>query len=118
MLEWLKTPSGAYNLTFIIAIVGWIVAGFGIFAGFHLNKVRAVQAQPRTLTREQREAFITAAANAPTGSVRVLALVSDPEAYAHAKELTGLFRTGGYNSIFVPLNNPDYMAPGIRLTVS
>ena len=44
MLEWLKTPSGAYNLTLIIALLGWLLTGVGIVAGFHLNKVRAMRA--------------------------------------------------------------------------
>lgn len=44
MLEWLKTPSGAYNLTFIVALFGWLVTGAGIVAGFHLNKVRTMKA--------------------------------------------------------------------------
>jgi len=47
MLEWLKTPSGAYNLTLIVAVIAWLIAGIGIFAGFHLNKVRTIEAEAK-----------------------------------------------------------------------
>ena len=58
MLEWLKTPSGAYNLTFIVAIIGWLIAGCGVFAGFHLNKVRAIEAQQKARKAEADRAAI------------------------------------------------------------
>lgn len=44
-MEWLKTPSGAYNLTLILAILGWIITGIAIFAGFNHYKVRAAESQ-------------------------------------------------------------------------
>ena len=52
MLEFLKTPAGAYNLTFILAIFGWLVSGVGIFAGFHLTKVRGVEAEAKARKTE------------------------------------------------------------------
>ena len=52
MFEWLKTPSGAYNLTLIVAIVAWVITGIGIFAGFHLNKMRTIDAQEKAKRSE------------------------------------------------------------------
>ncbi len=52
MLEFLKTPAGAYNLTFILAILGWLVSGVGIFAGFHLTKVRAIESEEKARQAE------------------------------------------------------------------
>ena len=58
MFEWLKTASGAYNLTLIVAVVAWLISGAGIFAGFHLNKTRAIEAQHRTAKAESESAAI------------------------------------------------------------
>lgn len=52
MLEWLKTPAGAYNFTFIVAIIAWIIAGVGVFGSFHLNKVRTIEAQQKAKRAE------------------------------------------------------------------
>jgi hypothetical protein len=52
MLEFLKTSAGAYNLTFILAILGWLITGVGIFAGFHLTKVRAVESDAKARKAE------------------------------------------------------------------
>ena len=60
MLEWLKTPSGAYNLTLIIAIIVWLVGGAAIYAGFHLNKVRLIDSQRKTREAEEDKARIKA----------------------------------------------------------
>jgi hypothetical protein len=60
MLEWLKTPSGAYNLTLIIAIVAWLGAGVAIYAGFHLNKVRTIESQRKARESEEDKARIKA----------------------------------------------------------
>jgi hypothetical protein len=60
MLEWLKSPSGAYNLTLILTTVAWLLAGVGIFAGFHLNKVRTMDAQAKTAQAEADRQSIAA----------------------------------------------------------
>jgi hypothetical protein len=52
MLEWLKTSSGAYNLQFIIAIIGWLIAGAALIAGFHLNKVKTIEAEAKARKAE------------------------------------------------------------------
>jgi len=59
MFEWLKTASGAYNLTLIVAVVAWLISGAGIFAGFHLNKTRAIDAQHRTAKAESESVAIS-----------------------------------------------------------
>lgn len=56
MLEFLKTSSGVYNLSFIITLIGWLIAGVGIFVGFHLNKVRASESQEKArIAIEERD---------------------------------------------------------------
>ena len=60
MLEWLKTPSGAYNLTLIIAIIAWLGAGVAIYAGFHLNKVRTIESQRKARESEEDKIRIKA----------------------------------------------------------
>ena len=52
MLEWLKTSSGAYNLQFIIAIIAWLIGGAALIAGFHLNKVKTIEAEAKTKRAE------------------------------------------------------------------
>ena len=58
MLDWLKTSSGAYNLTFIVALVGWAIGGIGLIAGFHLNKLKTVEAETKAKTAETDRATI------------------------------------------------------------
>ena len=52
MLDALKTPSGAYNLTLIISGIIWLLSGIGIFAGFNVNRVKAIEAQQKTQNAE------------------------------------------------------------------
>ena len=52
MLEWLKTTSGAYNLQFLIAIIAWVIGGAGLVAGFHLNKVKTIEAEAKAMKAE------------------------------------------------------------------
>jgi hypothetical protein len=56
MLEWLKTSSGAYNLTFIVALTSWLVGGIGLIAGFHLNKIKTVEAELKAKSAESQRA--------------------------------------------------------------
>ena len=58
MLEWLRTPSGAYNLVQIFAIAAWLVSGIGIIAGFHLNKIRELDARAKATQAEIERATI------------------------------------------------------------
>ena len=52
MLDWLKTTSGAYNLTFIVAMISWLIGGIGLVAGFHLNKVKTLEAEAKARAAE------------------------------------------------------------------
>jgi hypothetical protein len=52
MLEFLKTSTGVYNLSFIIALIGWGVTGIGIVVGFHLNKVKSIEAEDKARNSE------------------------------------------------------------------
>jgi hypothetical protein len=52
MLDALKTPTGAYNLTLIVSGIIWILSGIGIFAGFNMNRVKAIDAQAKTAEAE------------------------------------------------------------------
>jgi hypothetical protein len=58
MLEWLKTTSGAYNLTFIVAMISWLVGGVGLVAGFHLNKVKTIEVEAKAKKAESDRAAI------------------------------------------------------------
>ncbi len=60
MLEWLKTSSGAYNLSLIVAVVAWLVTGIGILTGFHLNKVKTLEAQGKATKAEKERAAVAA----------------------------------------------------------
>lgn len=135
MLEFLKTPAGAYNLTFILAIMGWLLSGVGIFAGFHLTKVRAIDSQEktkvaieernrfqsqleatskeleetkaktlthddilsyRTVTSDQRRAFIDATKDLPKGRLFVIAVMGDTESYKYAEAINEMLFAAGY----------------------
>jgi hypothetical protein len=72
MLEWLKTSSGAYNFTFIVAMISWLVGGIGLVAGFHLNKVKTVEAEAKARKAETDRTEIAAkleTANAKTAEL-------------------------------------------------
>ena len=58
MLEWLKTTSGAYNFTFIIAMISWLIGGIGLVAGFHLNKVKTIETEAKAKAAEADRATI------------------------------------------------------------
>lgn len=56
MFEWIRTPSGAYWLTLGLAVVGWLIAGVGIFAGFHYYRIKAADAERQTREAEEARA--------------------------------------------------------------
>ena len=58
MLDWLKTTSGAYNLTFIVAMISWLIGGIGLVAGFHLNKVKTLEAEAKAKAAETDRAIM------------------------------------------------------------
>ena len=72
MLDWLKTSSGAYNLQFIIAMIGWLIGGAALIAGFHLNKVKTIEAEAKARKAETDRTEIAAkleTANAKTAEL-------------------------------------------------
>ena len=61
MLEALKTPAGAYNLSLIFSIIIWLISGFGICVGIHQNRVDATAAdQAKAETNRRIEEAETA----------------------------------------------------------
>jgi hypothetical protein len=53
MFEWLKSTSGSYNLTLIISIIAWLIAGIGIIAGFNHYKIKTKDANYRAKEAER-----------------------------------------------------------------
>ncbi len=93
MLDWLRTPSGAYNFALILSIFGWLFGGFIILAGFHLNKVRTTDAEAKTKTAQTQRDAVSAeltAANekiANTEAALQTAAAELERAKAHTAEL-------------------------------
>jgi hypothetical protein len=111
MFEWLKTSTGAYNLRLIVAIIAWLITGAGIFAGFHLNKLRSKEAEakaqllrsaipPRVISAMQRDTVLEVLLDSknvsPKIPIKVLVLDLDHETKAFAESLRRLLDEAGY----------------------
>ncbi|MEO0528201.1 MAG: hypothetical protein AAFZ89_13295 [Bacteroidota bacterium] len=125
MLEWFKTPSGSYNLTLILSIIAWFLAGVGIIAGFNHYKVKTQDATekakkadslriemeeqlneakselnaiktPRTLTQTQRDKLLELLKKSNKGKVVITYLSVERDAESYAKELLAVLTESGY----------------------
>lgn len=62
MLDIIKTSNGAYYLTLTIAIIVWFFGGIGVFAGYHLNRVRGIESSAKAAAAKAAEDDIRAKA--------------------------------------------------------
>ena len=52
MFDFIKTSNGAYYLTLSIAVIVWFFGGIGVFAGYHLNRVRGIESKAKAISAE------------------------------------------------------------------
>lgn len=127
MFEWFKTPSGSYNLTLILSIVAWLLAGIGIIAGVNHYKVKSQDATekankadslriemeqklnqakselaaiktPRTLDEVQKKKLLELLKTTNKGKVVITYLSVERDAESYAKEIFGVLNQAGYST--------------------
>jgi hypothetical protein len=73
--------------------------------------------RPRSVSAQQREAFLAAAANKPKGPVTLIPLMGNVESEQFAKQLAGLLQDAGYPVEMSGMLPMDNTPTGVGLTV-
>ena len=73
--------------------------------------------RPRSITQEQRAAFLAATAKQPKGAVTVIPVMGNAEAEQYARQLADLLRAGGYGVEAGGMLPMDNTPVGLGLTV-